>query len=200
MVNSVVSSADMRCNALILRHGSNTAIARRSRRARRKSGARQCADGLLDGRALTATELAYAAGVAPQTASGHLAKLTEGRLLALTKQGRHSYYRLASPLIGRMLERHHGRPLPTVHRVPDALARRRRAAQCPHLLRSPRRPPRVALADALMERDCVDVLSRMRHRDPGRGGVLSRAWHRPRRVDPVAPAVLPAMPRLERAP
>src|SRR5947208_15602005 len=59
---------------------------------------------LLDGRALTATELAYAAGVAPQTASGHLAKLTEGRLLALTRQGRHSYYRLASPLIGRMLE------------------------------------------------------------------------------------------------
>ncbi len=59
---------------------------------------------LLDGRALTATELAYAAGVAPQTASGHLAKLTKGRLLALTKQGRHSYYRLASPLIGRMLE------------------------------------------------------------------------------------------------
>src|ERR1700730_8414975 len=59
---------------------------------------------LLDGRALTAGELSYAAGVAPQTTSGHLAKLTEGRLLALTKQGRHSYYRLASPLIGRMLE------------------------------------------------------------------------------------------------
>src|SRR5438132_1884842 len=59
---------------------------------------------LLDGRALTATELAYAARVAPQTASGHLAKLTEGRLLALTKQGRHWYYRLVSPLIGRMLE------------------------------------------------------------------------------------------------
>jgi DNA-binding transcriptional ArsR family regulator len=59
---------------------------------------------LLDGRALTATELAYVAGVAPQTASGHLAKLTQGRLLALTRQGRHAYYRLASPLIGRMLE------------------------------------------------------------------------------------------------
>jgi DNA-binding transcriptional ArsR family regulator len=59
---------------------------------------------LLDGRALTATEIAYAAGVAPQTASGHLARLTEGRLLILTKQGRHSYYRLASPLIARMLE------------------------------------------------------------------------------------------------
>ena len=59
---------------------------------------------LLDGRAWTATELAHAAGVAPQTASGHLAKLTETRLLALTKQGRHCYYRLASPLVGRMLE------------------------------------------------------------------------------------------------
>jgi DNA-binding transcriptional ArsR family regulator len=59
---------------------------------------------LLDGRALTASELAYAAGVSPQTASGHLAKMTEARLLALTKQGRHSYYRLASPQVGRMLE------------------------------------------------------------------------------------------------
>ncbi|MBI3517188.1 MAG: helix-turn-helix transcriptional regulator [Proteobacteria bacterium] len=59
---------------------------------------------LLDGRALTATELAYAAGVSPQTTSGHLAKLTQARLLVLAKQGRHAYYRLASPLIGRMLE------------------------------------------------------------------------------------------------
>lgn len=59
---------------------------------------------LLDGRALTATELAFAAGVAPQTASGHLNKMAEARLLVLTKQGRFAYYRLASPLIGRMLE------------------------------------------------------------------------------------------------
>jgi len=59
---------------------------------------------LLDGRALTAGELAHAAGVSPQTTSGHLAKLAEARLLLLSKQGRHAYYRLASPLIGRMLE------------------------------------------------------------------------------------------------
>jgi DNA-binding transcriptional ArsR family regulator len=59
---------------------------------------------LLDGRALTAGELAYAAGVSPQTASGHLAQMTEARLLAVSRQGRHAYYRLASPLIGRMLE------------------------------------------------------------------------------------------------
>ncbi len=59
---------------------------------------------LMDGRALTAGELAYVAGVMPQTASGHLAKLSEANLLALEKQGRHRYYRLHSPLVGRMLE------------------------------------------------------------------------------------------------
>src|SRR5690349_5352760 len=59
---------------------------------------------LMDGRALTATELAYIANVAPQTASGHLAKLADANLLTLDKQGRHRYYRLASPLVGRMLE------------------------------------------------------------------------------------------------
>jgi len=59
---------------------------------------------LMDGRALTAGELAYLAGVAPQTASGHPAKLAGANLLALAKQGRHRYYRLASPLVGHMLE------------------------------------------------------------------------------------------------
>lgn len=59
---------------------------------------------LLDGRALSATELSQAAGVTPQTASGHLAKLTEGRLLALEKQGRHRYYRLAGPQVAEALE------------------------------------------------------------------------------------------------
>jgi DNA-binding transcriptional ArsR family regulator len=59
---------------------------------------------LMDGRALTAGELAYVAGVSAQTTSGHLAKLTEGRLLVPTKQGRHRYYRLASPLVAQMIE------------------------------------------------------------------------------------------------
>jgi len=59
---------------------------------------------LMDGRALTATELAYVARVSPQTTSGHLAKLTQSNLLTLEKQGRHRYYRIASPLIGQMLE------------------------------------------------------------------------------------------------
>src|SRR5215471_10716930 len=59
---------------------------------------------LMDGRALTATELAHAGGVTPQTASGHLAKLATAGLLGIEKQGRHRYHRLASRDIARMLE------------------------------------------------------------------------------------------------
>ena len=59
---------------------------------------------LMDGRALTATELARVAGIAPQTASGHLSRLTAIGLLAVERQGRHRYHRLATPAIARMLE------------------------------------------------------------------------------------------------
>ncbi len=59
---------------------------------------------LMDNRALTATELAQAARVSPQTTSSHLFKLTHAKLLQVTQQGRHRYYRLASPLVAQMLE------------------------------------------------------------------------------------------------
>ncbi|WP_428489610.1 ArsR/SmtB family transcription factor [Rhodopila sp.] len=59
---------------------------------------------LMDGRALTAKELAYAAHVSAPTASGHLARLTDASLLTVESQGRHRYFRLASPLVGQMLE------------------------------------------------------------------------------------------------
>ena len=59
---------------------------------------------LIAGRALTAGELAWSARVTAQTASGHLAKLTETGLLAVERQGRHRYFRLASPLVAQMLE------------------------------------------------------------------------------------------------
>ena len=58
---------------------------------------------LMSGRALTASELAQEAGITPQTASSHLAKLEAGGLIEPEKQGRHRYYRLASPLVGHML-------------------------------------------------------------------------------------------------
>ena len=59
---------------------------------------------LLDGCARTAGELAVSAEVSPQVASNHLAKLLEGNLLMLETQGRHRYYRLASPEVARALE------------------------------------------------------------------------------------------------
>jgi DNA-binding transcriptional ArsR family regulator len=59
---------------------------------------------LMDGRALTASELARIAGIAPQTASGHLSQMTKTGLLAVAKQGRHRYHRLASPGVARMIE------------------------------------------------------------------------------------------------
>lgn len=52
---------------------------------------------LMGGQALTAGELARHAGVTAQTTSGHLARLAEAQLIAVEKQGRHRYYRLASP-------------------------------------------------------------------------------------------------------
>ncbi|MGH7156241.1 MAG: ArsR/SmtB family transcription factor, partial [Acetobacteraceae bacterium] len=59
---------------------------------------------LMDGRSLTAKELAFAAHVSPQTTSGHLAKLTGAGLLAANPQGRHRYYRLASPQVATLVE------------------------------------------------------------------------------------------------
>ncbi|OZI66383.1 ArsR/SmtB family transcription factor [Bordetella genomosp. 11] len=59
---------------------------------------------LMDGRALTATELARVAGITPQTASGHLARLVDAGLIVVERQGRHRYHRLASPAVARMVE------------------------------------------------------------------------------------------------
>jgi DNA-binding transcriptional ArsR family regulator len=59
---------------------------------------------LLGGRALTATELAYAAGVSRPTTGGHLGKLFAARLVILMKQGRRRYCRLAGPHVAHMLE------------------------------------------------------------------------------------------------
>lgn len=59
---------------------------------------------LLDGRALTASELARTAGITPQTASGHLAKLVEAGLIDAIRQGRHRYHRLASSDVAAMME------------------------------------------------------------------------------------------------
>jgi DNA-binding transcriptional ArsR family regulator len=59
---------------------------------------------LLDGRSSTASELASAARITPQTASTHLAKLTEAGVLSVVRNGRHRCFRLASPAVVEMIE------------------------------------------------------------------------------------------------
>ncbi len=59
---------------------------------------------LMDGRALTAQELARAGRITPQTASRHLARLVESGLLRVEPRGRHRYHRLASGDVARLLE------------------------------------------------------------------------------------------------
>src|SRR3954463_13934752 len=94
---------------------------------------------LMDGRALTAKELAYYANVSRSTASGHLSKLVAARLLTVIRERRFSYYRIASPLVASMLE--------SIKVVA--------AIELP-----PRRLPRSANEDALrFARSCYDHLA-----------------------------------------
>jgi len=59
---------------------------------------------LLGGKALPAGELAYTSGITAQTASAHLAKLHDGGLITVEREGRHRYYRLAGDHIAQALE------------------------------------------------------------------------------------------------
>ena len=57
-----------------------------------------------DGRALPASVLADEAGVAPSTASAHLGKLVDGRLLTVERHGRHRYFAFASQDVAELIE------------------------------------------------------------------------------------------------
>jgi DNA-binding transcriptional ArsR family regulator len=59
---------------------------------------------LLDGRPLAAGELARVAGVTAQTASAHLAKLRDGGLISVVKQGRHRYFQLQGFEVAQVIE------------------------------------------------------------------------------------------------
>jgi len=59
---------------------------------------------LMGGQSLTGSELAFLARISRATASEHLAKLVEARLITVTKRRRFNYYRIASPLVAAMLE------------------------------------------------------------------------------------------------
>jgi DNA-binding transcriptional ArsR family regulator len=59
---------------------------------------------LMEGRALTAKELALGAGIEPATASAHLKRLLEDGLLESAAQGRHKYFRFASEHVAQLVE------------------------------------------------------------------------------------------------
>ena len=59
---------------------------------------------LMDGRALTAGELAGVANITPQTASAHLNQLCVSGLVSVLQQGRYRYHRLATPQVAQLLE------------------------------------------------------------------------------------------------
>lgn len=92
---------------------------------------------LMDGRALTAGELARIAGVAPQTASGHLVRLLDGGLLSMEKQSRHRYYRLATAETAHLIESlmviARGDPVPAKKPGPKDAALRRARTCYDHL-------------------------------------------------------------------
>jgi len=79
----------------------------------------------MDGRAWTATELSAVADVAPSTASGHLTRLLEGRLITCLSQGRHRYYRLAghevAALVEQMMGLSWGRITPPETTAPESM-------------------------------------------------------------------------------
>src|SRR5437016_1131647 len=59
---------------------------------------------LTEGDSLPARELAARAGIAPSTASGHLARLLDGRLVVAERSGRHRYFRLAGAEVATAIE------------------------------------------------------------------------------------------------
>lgn len=59
---------------------------------------------LLDGHARTSTELAVVAEVSASTASAHLSRLKEERLVRVFVQGKHRYYSLEGPNVANALE------------------------------------------------------------------------------------------------
>jgi DNA-binding transcriptional ArsR family regulator len=96
---------------------------------------------LMDGSARPAGELTLIAGLSPSAASAHLARLTEGGLLALEVRGRHRYYRIASADIAASIE--------ALANVAQAAAPQRHTPQ----------PARTVPVDMRYARTCYDHMA-----------------------------------------
>ena len=153
---------------------------------------------LMGGQSLTGTELAYVARVSRPTASEHRARLVDARLLAVTRKRRFAYYRIASPLIARMLESIQAVAaieVPSRHQPRSAAG----ATLRPHLLRPHRGHGRRRPRRCTAGRWPRGLKRRWRRVDRRRRPAASalRCCARAKNEEP--PRLLPAVSRLERA-
>jgi len=133
---------------------------------------------LSDGKAMPAGELAIAAGVSPQSASAHLQKLVDAKVLSVWSQGRFRYYRIADEDVASLIE-----SLVDLAAKAEQLDRKR--ARLPEPLRQSRTcyghlagQLGVALSNALIRRRIVTVGDRT-------GCVTEKglAWCRSEKID-----------------
>ncbi len=115
----------------------------------------QLLDLLLDGRASTVGELAISSHVAMSTTSEHLGRLLDAGLVRVHAQGRHRYYRLASPEVAGLLEAMEALPLPGAAAVPDDPGAGQPHAPAGNALQPGSRTP----AELRFARTCYDHLA-----------------------------------------
>ena len=141
--------------------------------------AREAIVSALAGRkAMPAGELAEMAGVSPQSASAHLQKLVDARVLSVWAQGRFRYYRIADDDVASLIENLVNLAAKTAARIPrrDVIAdelRQSRSCYC-HLAGR----LGVLLSEALVRRRLVTV--------DGRDGEVTKtgiAWCEAERIE-----------------
>ncbi len=156
----------------------------------------------MDGSARPAGELTMIAGLSPSAASAHLARLTDGGLLALEVRGRHRYFRIATPEIAASIEAlanvaqvsapQRAAPRPVAHRAA-------RHALRAHLLRPYGGRIVGAGVRAAGRARPADAARHVARGHAGRRRPFRRLGHRHVRAEePPAPLRL-HLPRLERA-
>ncbi len=133
---------------------------------------------LADGGALPAGELAALAGISPQSASAHLQKLVDARVLTVWAQGRFRYYRIADDDVASLVES-------LVNLAAKAQGAARRRALVPDALRQSRSCYHhlagelgVLLSDALIARKLVALEGRTGHIT-----AAGLAWCRAEKID-----------------
>jgi DNA-binding transcriptional ArsR family regulator len=133
---------------------------------------------LADGKAMPAGELASIAGISPQSASAHLQKLVDARVLSVWAQGRFRYYRISDDDVAALIENL------ASHATKAEAGARRRAVIAEELRRSRTCYCHLAgqlgvlLCDALIRRNFVTIGGR-----DGQVTAKGLGWCRAEQID-----------------